>query len=65
MLILGRKVGEKVMIGDNITVSFLGINGSQIRLGFEAPEDVVIHREEIFEKIQKTNEKIDATETKE
>ena len=57
MLILGRKIGEKVMIGDNITVSFLGINGNQIRLGFEAPEDVMIHREEIFTKIQKGNEK--------
>lgn len=57
MLILGRKVGEKVMIGDNICVSICSVNGGQIRLGFEAPADVAIHREEIYEKIKKENEK--------
>lgn len=58
MLILGRKVGEKVMIGDNICVSVCSTTGGQIRLGFEAPADVVIHREEIYEKIQKENKKM-------
>lgn len=57
MLILGRKVGEKVMIGDNIVVSVCGVNGSQIRLGFTAPENVEIHREEIYEKIKGEDKK--------
>lgn len=52
MLILSRKVGEIVRIGDNITIRILGHNGSQIRIGFEAPENTSIHREEIYEKIQ-------------
>lgn len=50
MLILGRKVGEKVMIGDNIIVSVCGIHGHQIRLGFEAPDEIEVHREEIYNK---------------
>lgn len=57
MLILGRKIGEKVMIGDNIVVSVCGVNGSQIRLGFSAPENVEIHREEIYEKIKGEDKK--------
>jgi carbon storage regulator len=57
MLILGRKIGEKVMIGDNIVVSVLGVNGSQVRLGFNAPEDVDIHREEVYERVKKEVEK--------
>ena len=62
MLILGRKVGEKVMIGNDITVSVLAVYGSQIRLGIEAPTEIAVHREEVFDKIQKENEK-QATET--
>jgi len=57
MLILGRKVGEKVMIGDNICVSICSSHSNQIRLGFEAPADVAIHRQEIYEKIKKEAEK--------
>lgn len=57
MLILGRKIGEKVKIGDDITVTIATVNGTQVRLGFEAPDNVIIHREEIYEKIQKENEK--------
>ena len=53
MLILGRKVGEKVKIGDNITISVCGVHGTQIRLGIDAPEDVIVHREEIYHKIKK------------
>lgn len=58
MLILGRKIGEKVMIGDNITVSVCGTNGANIRLGFEAPDNVAIHRSEIYEKIKIEKQKL-------
>lgn len=52
MLILTRRVGEAIKIFDNITVVVLGVKGSQVRLGIEAPEGVAVHREEIFERIQ-------------
>jgi len=52
MLILTRKLGESINIGDNIKVSVLNISGLQVRIGVEAPPDVVVHREEIFNKIQ-------------
>lgn len=53
MLILTRRINERVMIDDgSIIVRILGVHGNQIRLGFEAPKDVSIHREEIFERIQ-------------
>lgn len=51
-LVLGRRVGESVCIGDGIMVTVLGISGGQIRLSFHAPKDVPIHRLEIFERIQ-------------
>jgi len=54
MLILTRRVGETLMIGDNVTV--LGTKGSQVRLGVNAPRDVSVHREEIYERIQKEKE---------
>ena len=57
MLILTRKLGESITIGDNIKVQVLGIRGRQVRLGIEAPEDVVVHREEIYVKIQAENRK--------
>lgn len=57
MLILTRKLGESITIGDNIRVSVLGIRGRQVRLGIEAPSDVVVHREEIYVKIQEENRK--------
>ena len=56
MLILTRQIGETLMIGDHITVTVLGIKGSQARLGVKAPLDVAVHREEIYEKIQKEKE---------
>ena len=52
MLILTRRVGEALMIGDQTKVVVLGVKGSQIRLGINAPKDVMVHREEIYEKIQ-------------
>ena len=52
MLILTRRVGEALMIGENTKIVVLGVKGSQIRLGINAPKDVMVHREEIFIKIQ-------------
>lgn len=52
MLILTRHINQTIVIGDDITVTILGIQGSQIRLGINAPKDVSIHREEIYAKIQ-------------
>ncbi len=57
MLILTRKLGESITIGDSIKVSVLGIRGRQVRLGIDAPSDVVVHREEIYVKIQEENRK--------
>ena len=53
MLILTRRVGESLVIGDDVTVTVLGIKGNQIRVGINAPKDVSVHREEIYERIQK------------
>lgn len=52
MLILTRKIGETIVIGDDVTVTLLGIKGSQIRVGINAPKDVQVHREEIYQRIQ-------------
>jgi carbon storage regulator len=53
MLILTRRVGETLMIGDDVTVTVLGVKGSQVRLGVDAPREVGVHREEIYERIQR------------
>lgn len=52
MLILTRRVGESIMIGDKVTVTVLGVKGNQVRLGVNAPRDVAVHREEIFDRIK-------------
>lgn len=56
MLILTRRVGETVMIGDEVTVTVLGVKGNQVRIGVNAPKTVAVHREEIFERIKREQE---------
>lgn len=53
MLILTRRIGEKMMVGDEVTVTVLGVKGNQVRLGVNAPKEVAVHREEIFDRIQR------------
>ena len=52
MLILTRRVGEVLMVGDDITITVLGVKGNQVRLGVDAPREVAVHREEIYQKVQ-------------
>ena len=58
MLILTRRVGETLMIGDEITVTVLAVRGNQVRIGVSAPKDVSVHREEIYRRIKKENERV-------
>lgn len=56
MLILTRRVGETLRIGDNVTITVLGVKGNQVRLGVNAPKDVTVHREEIYQRIQREHD---------
>jgi carbon storage regulator len=65
MLILTRRVGETVMIGDEVTVTVLGVKGNQVRMGINAPRTVAVHREEIFERIKHEGQDSDFAQTTE
>lgn len=59
MLILTRRVGETLMVGDEVSVTVLGVKGNQVRLGVNAPKDVAVHREEIYERIKSEQDPVD------
>jgi len=61
MLILTRRVGETLMIGDEVTVTILGVKGNQVRIGVNAPRDVAVHREEIYERIKSEQDQQNGT----
>ena len=63
MLILTRRVGESLMIGDEVNVTVLGIKGNQVRIGVDAPKEVAVHREEIYQRIQDKQEDSDQAAT--
>jgi|TARA_B110000977_G_scaffold121842_1_gene156689 carbon storage regulator len=65
MLILTRRVGETLVIGDDVTVTVLGVRGNQVRLGVNAPKDVAVHREEIYQRIQNEKDAENSTESSE
>ena len=62
MLVLSRKKDEKIIIGDSISVMVIEIRGDKVRLGIDAPRDVTVHRQEVYEAIQKEREMQDSTE---
>ena len=63
MLILTRRVGETLIIGDDVSITVLGVKGNQVRVGISAPKDVSVHREEIYERIQNEKTSDDDTNT--
>ncbi|MDE0786824.1 MAG: carbon storage regulator CsrA [Porticoccaceae bacterium] len=65
MLILTRRVGETLVIGDDVTVTVLGVRGNQVRLGVNAPKDVAVHREEIYQRIQNEKDAVNSAENDE
>jgi len=64
MLILTRRVGETVMIGDDVTITVLGVKGNQVRVGINAPKHVAVHREEIYERIKREQQTDEVSEEK-
>ncbi|AWM79888.1 carbon storage regulator [Gammaproteobacteria bacterium ESL0073] len=60
MLILTRKVGEALMVGDDVNITVLGVKGNQVRIGVSAPKEVAVHREEIYQRIQKEKNQADS-----
>ena len=64
MLILTRRVGETVMIGDDVTITVLGVKGNQVRVGINAPKHVAVHREEIYERIKREQQPEDVAAEK-
>lgn len=58
MLILTRRIGETLMVGDEVTITVLGVKGNQVRIGINAPKDLAVHREEIYNKIQREKDDI-------
>jgi carbon storage regulator len=63
MLILTRRIGEIIRIGNDVTIAVLGIKGNQVRIGIEAPKSVPVHREEIYERIKKERQAGDSSKT--
>ncbi len=61
MLILTRRVGESLIIGDDVVVNVLGVKGNQVRIGVDAPKNVSVHREEIYDRIQAEKEQSNAS----
>lgn len=59
MLILTRRVGETLMVGDDVSITVLGVKGNQVRIGVNAPREIAVHREEIYMRIQKEKEQTD------